>query len=132
MRIVPRPSFLPMHHPNFFFHYIFPENLGAISLWTLLPISLLVRAVRFFEKWYTTFKDHTFCIHFIRPLTAALVPIFIREIFRIHGMPIHTLLNHKVHFTSYFCKSNYKFLQFSLSYHPQTNRQTERINQSLE
>lgn len=78
--------------------------------------------------------------HFIAlPLaftTPTLGPIFISEIYRLHGAP-KTIVNDcdKV-FVSQFWKSLFKHLgttlAFSSSYHPQTDGQTEVLNRCLE
>lgn len=64
------------------------------------------------------------------------MPVFSREIFRLHGMPISIVSDCGAQFTSRFwralCKSLEASLQFSLAYHPQFNGQSERTNQSLE
>jgi hypothetical protein len=58
--------------------------------------------------------------------------IFMKEIFRLHGMPKEIISDRDTKFTSNFWKSQFvgfetKFL-FSTTYHPQTDGQTERIN----
>jgi hypothetical protein len=62
--------------------------------------------------------------------------IFMKEIFRMHGMPKEIVSNRDTKFTSNFWKSlmvglETKFL-FSTTYHPQTDGQTERVNQIVE
>jgi hypothetical protein len=59
-----------------------------------------------------------------------------KEIFRLHGMPKEIISDIDTKFTSSFWK--YLFhgfetkLLFSTTYHPQTDGQTERVNQVLE
>jgi hypothetical protein len=59
-----------------------------------------------------------------------------KEIFRLHGIPKTVILDRDTKFTGNFWKSLFKGLDtqfnFSISYHPQTNGQTERTNQILE
>jgi hypothetical protein len=58
--------------------------------------------------------------------------IFMKEIFRLHGMPREIVSDRDTKFTSRFWKSlmaDFKTkLLFSTTYHPQTNGQTERVN----
>jgi hypothetical protein len=65
-----------------------------------------------------------------------IVEIFMKEIFRLHGIPKMVISDRDVKFTSAFWKElfagiNTK-LNFSTSYHPQTDGQTERTNQIIE
>jgi hypothetical protein len=61
--------------------------------------------------------------------------IFMKEIFRLHGMPKEIISNQDTKFTSNFWKSLFvgfeTKLLFSTTYHPQTDGQTERVNQVL-
>jgi hypothetical protein len=62
--------------------------------------------------------------------------IFMKEIFRLHGMPKEIVSDRDTKFTSIFCKSlivgfETKLL-FSTAYHPQTDGQTKRVNQIVE
>jgi hypothetical protein len=64
------------------------------------------------------------------------VNIFMKEIFRLHGMPRDIISDRDTKFTSSFWKSlmvgfETKLL-FSTAYHPQTDQQTQRVNQILE
>jgi hypothetical protein len=62
--------------------------------------------------------------------------IFMKEIFKLHGMPKETMSDRDTKFTSNFCKSLMVGLEtkllFSIAYHPQTDGWTERVNQILE
>jgi transposase InsO family protein len=62
--------------------------------------------------------------------------MFMKEIFRLHGIPKTVILDRDTKFTRNFWKSLFKGLDtqfnFSTAYHPQTNGQTERTNQILE
>jgi hypothetical protein len=62
--------------------------------------------------------------------------IFMKEIFRVHGMPKEIVSDRDTEFTSNFWKSLMAGLEtkllFNTTYHPQTNGQTERVNQILE
>ena len=59
-----------------------------------------------------------------------------KEIFRLHGVPKLIVLDRDSKFTSNCWKALFKGLgtqlNFSTAYHPQTYRQTERVNQVLE
>jgi hypothetical protein len=62
--------------------------------------------------------------------------LFMKGIFRLHGMPREIVSDRDTKFTSRFWKSlmdgfGTKLL-FSTSYHPETNGQTERVNYILE
>jgi hypothetical protein len=62
--------------------------------------------------------------------------IFMKQIFRLHGMPKEIVSDRDTKFTSNFWKSLMVGLEtkllFSTAYHPQTDGQTERVNQILE
>jgi hypothetical protein len=65
-----------------------------------------------------------------------IAEIFIKEIFRLHGIPKMVVSDRDIKLTSSFWKElfarlNIKF-NFSTSYHPQTDGQTERTNQIIE
>jgi hypothetical protein len=58
-----------------------------------------------------------------------IVEIFMKEIFRLHGIPKMVILYRDVKFTSTFWKELFAGLNtnlnFSMSYHPQMNGKTE-------
>ena len=62
--------------------------------------------------------------------------IFIKEIFRLHGVPKRIVSDRDAKFTSNFWTSLFKGigtqLNFSTAYHPETDGQTERVNQVIE
>jgi hypothetical protein len=62
--------------------------------------------------------------------------IFMKEIFRLHGLPKAIISDRDTKFTSNFWKGLFQELgtqlKFSTAYHPQTDGQTERVNQVLE
>jgi hypothetical protein len=65
-----------------------------------------------------------------------ITQVFMKEVFRLHDMLKEIISDRDTKFTSNFWKSlmaslETKFL-FSTTYHPQTNGQTERVNQILE
>ena len=62
--------------------------------------------------------------------------IFMKEIFKFHGLPKAIVSDRDVKVTSNFWKGLFgdlgTKLNFTMAYHPQTNGQTERVNQVLE
>jgi transposase InsO family protein len=78
--------------------------------------------------------------HFIpleHPFTAAVVAkLFFDTIFCLHGLPKSIILDRDRVFTSRFWQLLFKSagtgLHLNSSYHPQTDGQTERVNQCLE
>ena len=62
--------------------------------------------------------------------------IFLKEIFQLHGVPKMIISNRDVKFTSNVLKSLFAGLEtkinFSTSYHPKTDGQTERKNHVIE
>jgi hypothetical protein len=65
-----------------------------------------------------------------------ITKIFMKEIFRLHGIPKMVISNKDVKFTSVFWKELFAGLNtnlnFSTSYHPQTDGKTEQTNQIIE
>jgi hypothetical protein len=65
-----------------------------------------------------------------------IAEIFMKEIFRLHGIPKMVISDRDVKFTSTFWKQLFvginTNLNFSTSYHPKTYGQTERTNQIIE
>ena len=65
-----------------------------------------------------------------------IADIFLKQIFRLHGVPKVIISDRDPKFTGNFQKSLFKglntTLNFSTSFHPQTDGQTERVNQVLE
>lgn len=68
--------------------------------------------------------------------TVEIADIFMREFFRLNRIPKVVISDRDVKFTSTFWKTLFSELgtqiQFSIAYHPQTDGQTERVNQVLE
>ncbi|KAF8748203.1 hypothetical protein RHS01_10971 [Rhizoctonia solani] len=65
-----------------------------------------------------------------------LAELFLEHIWKQHGMPKKTILDRGRVFNNKFLKALYKCLgidpHFSLAYHPQSDRQTEQVNPSIE
>jgi len=79
-------------------------------------------------------------IHFLalaHPFTAiSIAKVFFDNIYKLHGLPDSIVSDRDKIFTSTFWQELFKLTQVSLrmstSYHPQTDGQTERVNQCLE
>ena len=65
-----------------------------------------------------------------------MATLFISQIFKYHGLPTFIVSDRDPRMTSNFWKGFFENLgtrlNFSLAYHPQTDGQTERVNQILE
>jgi len=79
-------------------------------------------------------------VHFVLTTTTASAPatawLFFEEVFRLHGLPRVIVLDRDSKFTSRFWKVLFEYLgtklAMSTAFHPQMDRQTERMNQTLE
>lgn len=62
--------------------------------------------------------------------------IFFEQVFRLHGLPLSIVSDRDKVFTSLFWQELFSYmgtqLGFSSSYHPQSDRQTERVNACVE
>lgn len=78
--------------------------------------------------------------HFVplkHPFTAVSVAkVFLQQIYRLHGMPTTIISDRDRIFTSHFWKALFSMagvcLSMSTAYHPQSDGQTERVNQCME
>jgi len=65
-----------------------------------------------------------------------IAKLFIDNIYRYHGLPKDIISNRGTQFVSRFWRNLFKILKvdihLSLAFHPQTDGQTERVNQVLE
>ena len=65
-----------------------------------------------------------------------VVELFFRDVFRLHGLPKNIVSDRDSMFISVFWKENFNLVGTQLNpstiYHPQTNGQTENVNQWLE
>jgi hypothetical protein len=83
------------------------------------------------------FSKFAHFIPLLHPYSASKVAqVFLDNIFRLHGMPTHIVSDRDPIFTSTFWKEFFKLahttLCMSSAYHPQSDGQTERVNQCLE
>jgi len=82
----------------------------------------------------------TKCAHFLplkHPYTASTVAqVFMDRVVTLHGLPHSIVTDRDTVFLSHFWKELFKLykvnLHLSTAYHPQTDVQTERVNQCLE
>jgi len=62
--------------------------------------------------------------------------LFLHYIWKLHGLPKRVISDRKSQFVAAFTKELYRLLGiqifFSTAWHPQTDRQTERVNQELD
>jgi len=65
-----------------------------------------------------------------------LAQLYVKEIVQLHGIPLDVVSDRDQKFQAYFWQALQKAfgtkLNFSSSYHPETDRQTKRVNQILE
>jgi len=66
----------------------------------------------------------------------SIAEMFMKELFRMHGIPKMVISDRDIKFTSAFWKELFAVLNtnlnFSMSYHPKTYGQTKRTNQIIE
>jgi hypothetical protein len=83
------------------------------------------------------FSKYAHFLPLAHPFTALQVAkLFMDNIFKLHGMPLALISDRGKIFTSQLWQELFRLsdteLQMSTSYHPQTDGQTERVNQCLE
>jgi transposase InsO family protein len=71
------------------------------------------------------------------PYSAHLIALaFLNSVYKLHGLPTAIVSNRDPVFTSNFWQNLFKLagvqLRLSSAYHPQSDGQTERVNQCLE
>ena len=80
------------------------------------------------------------CSHFVETVTtvtaAGAANLYLRNIWKLHGLPRKVVSDRGPQFVAAFMKELYRLLGIeaatSTAYHPQTDGQTERVNQELE
>jgi reverse transcriptase-like protein/integrase-like protein/chromodomain-containing protein/aspartyl protease len=111
-----------------------PWTSLGIDFITDLPLSEGMTVI------FTVVDRFTKMAHFIPmpkiPDADETARVFIKEIVRLHGLPLEIISDRGTQFTSRFWKRFLEILNIksclSTAYHPQTNGQTERTNQTLE
>ena len=114
----------------------------ATRPWTHVSMDLIVKLPksRGFDSIFVVVDRRTKMSHFIpcnETATAQdLATLYRDNVFKHHGLPEDIVSDRGPQFTSKFWKSLWKILgvklSLSTSFHPQTDGQTERVNQTLE
>ncbi|XP_070021520.1 uncharacterized protein [Nicotiana sylvestris] len=120
-------------------------NVDGLREWMWERITMdfvvgLPRTLQKFDAMWVIVDSLTKWAHFIPVVTTytseRLAQIYIREIVRLHGMPISIISYRGPQFTSHFWRAVQSELgtrvEHSITFHPQTDRQSERIVQILE
>ena len=114
----------------------------AWSAWSSISMDFVVDlpvSAGYTQVWVVVDR-FTKMAHFI-PLNTKttaqnLAEVFVREIWRLHGLPTEIISDRDAKFTGKFWEALARLLGIkrlmSTAYHPQTDGQTERINQTLE
>ena len=110
---------------------------GLTSLWTSSQVCLPQKATQLSSLWWTDFSK---MVHFIPlpklPSAKETAEVMIRHVFRHHGFPKDVVLDRGPQFASRFWKAFCSLLGATISltsgYNPQSNGQTEHLNQELE
>jgi len=98
-----------------------------------LPRSKNVNCILVVVDSFTKYAHFSALSH---PFTAAgVAKVFLDQIYRLHGMPTAIISDRDRIFTSKFWSELFRLadvkLQMSSNYHPQSDGQTERLNQSM-
>ncbi|QRW22897.1 Retrotransposable element Tf2 protein [Rhizoctonia solani] len=118
----------PLEVPPFPFHTIsydfitgFPKSQGHDA------ILVVIDSFSKFGHFIPTSKKVT---------AKGLADLFITHIWKLHGLPVKTILDRGTTFTGKFLRALYERLgvkpAFSSAYHPESDGQTERVNQFIE
>ncbi|QRW20014.1 Retrotransposable element Tf2 protein [Rhizoctonia solani] len=118
----------PLEVPPFPFHTIsydfitgFPKSQGHNT------ILVVIDSFSKFGHFIPTSKKVT---------AKGLADLFISHVWKLHGLLVKTVSDRRTTFTGKFLRALYQCLgvklAFSLAYHPEWDRQTERVNQFIE
>ena len=112
------------------------------KLWTHLMVNFITKLLLVAEKnailvvYNKLFKIIYFVTIMEGILTKELVQLFRDNIWKIHGLLESVVLDRRSQFTAEMTKKLNKMLEIEMklltSFHPQTDGQTERMNQELE
>ncbi|KAF8755117.1 hypothetical protein RHS01_05431 [Rhizoctonia solani] len=121
-------SLKPLEVPPFPFHTIsynfitgFPKLQGSDA------ILVVIDSFSKFGHFIPTTK---------RISAKGLADLFVSHVWKLHGLPVRTISDRGTTFTGKFLRALYQQLgikpAFSLAYHPESDGQTERVNQFIE
>ncbi|KAF8713103.1 hypothetical protein RHS03_00686, partial [Rhizoctonia solani] len=121
-------SLKPLEVPPYPFHTIsydfitgFPKSNGYDA------ILVVIDSFSKFGHFIPTTKKVT---------SKGLAEIFVSHVWKLHGLPVRTISDRGTTFTGKFLKALYQRLgvkpSFSSAYHPESDGQTERVNQFIE
>lgn len=131
-------SKIPRHRPYGLLHPLpIPEKP-----WSSISMDFIVDLPesKSFDSIFVVVDRLTKMAHFV-PCTKSVTGeeaarLFLENIYKYHGLPDDIISDRGTQFTSKFWQSLFKILQvkikLSSAYHPQTDGQTERVNQVLE
>lgn len=116
--------------------FLFHHRYGRVSPWTSLQdcrqcraeiIFVVVDRLTKFAHFYAIATDW---------LTSWVAELFFREVFRLHSLPQTIVSDRGSKFLNTFWQELFKFVSTeltpSMSYHPQTDRQIEKVNKWVE
>ena len=113
-----------------------------MAAWQTIPMDFVEGLPRFGNVNYILVIVDSFTKygHFLplwHPFTAFRVAkLFLNNVYRLHGLPSAIISDRDQIFTSNLCRELFRLadvtLQMSSSYHPQSDGQTERLNQTME
>ena len=113
------------------------HNLGKILPQALLQASQKHKDTMCYLSHVAVIQNrHILFLHLQPTLARGLVTLFRDHIWKLHGFPETALLDRGPQFTAEFMKELNEILgiktKLSTAYHPQTDRQTEQVNQEIE
>lgn len=115
-------AFAPWQSISMDFITDLPDSEGYVSIWVIVD--------RF------TKMSHFIPLREGEKTSGACARIFVKEIWRAHGLPSDIVSDRDSRFTSQFWQDLHTLLnvklRMSTAFHPQTDGQTERVNQTVE